>query len=81
MVVDVRDFVNGSVEARVVGSELVVKGSGVKDAKGQPKTFTKTFPLPSVTDLASITSCMSEDGFLLVSVPAEVRAVLCRYDR
>ncbi|CAL4100593.1 unnamed protein product [Meganyctiphanes norvegica] len=77
IVIDVQDFINdGEVNVKVVNdNELVVEGRVQKNDGGanSMKNFKKSFTLSPNTDLDSITSVVSADGVLAITVPKKVQ--------
>ncbi|XP_047473902.1 uncharacterized protein LOC125028556 [Penaeus chinensis] len=74
VVLDVHEFLGGDVTVKVVGEkELVVEGRVEKKAEGNScaalHSFRRRFSLPRLTDMAAITSAMSSDGVLTITVP------------
>jgi len=70
------DFMGGDVKVKVVGEkELVVEGRMEKE-EGKSSmcaySFRRRFSLPHLTDMAAVTSVMSSDGILTITVPRVV---------
>ncbi|XP_068209021.1 dentin sialophosphoprotein-like [Palaemon carinicauda] len=72
VVLDVRDFMNGDVKVKVLDeNELVVEGR-VEREEGNSiskKSFSRRFTFPGLVKADAISSAMSSDGVLTVSVP------------
>lgn len=70
---DVHDFVDGEVKARVEGErELVVEGrteTKTGDWDVSSNSFRRRFCLPSDIDLAAVSAVLSDDGILTVTAP------------
>ncbi|XP_050702181.1 serine-rich adhesin for platelets-like isoform X14 [Eriocheir sinensis] len=72
VVMDVRDFMAGDVKVKVVDEdEVVVEGSVEQRSGGSvsKKSFRRSFTFPGLVKAADITSTMSSDGVLTVTVP------------
>ncbi|XP_063603423.1 uncharacterized protein LOC134779295 isoform X2 [Penaeus indicus] len=74
VVLDVHEFLGGDVRVKAVGErELEVEGRVDKKEEGSPcvtsHTFRRRFFLPHRTDMTAITSAMSSDGVLTITVP------------
>ncbi|KAG7161076.1 uncharacterized protein LOC121875506 [Homarus americanus] len=72
VVMDVRDFVSGDVKVKVVDEdELVVEGSVEQRQEGSvsKKSFRRRFSFPGLVRPEAVTSTMSSDGVLTVTVP------------
>ncbi|ROT63593.1 heat shock protein 21 [Penaeus vannamei] len=74
VVLDVHEFLGGDVRVKVVGErELQVEGRVDRKEEGSPcvtsHTFRRRFSLPRLTDMTAITSAMSSDGVLTITVP------------
>ncbi|XP_050702163.1 microtubule-actin cross-linking factor 1, isoforms 6/7-like [Eriocheir sinensis] len=72
VVMDVRDFMAGDVKVKVVDEdEVVVEGSVGHRSGGSvsQKSFRRSFTFPGLVKAADITSTMSSDGVLTVTVP------------
>lgn len=72
VVLDVKDFVNGELEASVYGEkELVVEGRAERRSGTSITTlsFLRRFPLPENADTDAITVVMSSDGVLTAVTP------------
>ncbi|CAL4059836.1 unnamed protein product [Meganyctiphanes norvegica] len=73
IVIDVQDFMNdGEVNVKVVNEkELVVVGRKEKNFEGSTsmKNFKKQFTIPSNTELDSISTVVSADGVLVITIP------------
>ncbi|XP_042864839.1 uncharacterized protein LOC122248720 [Penaeus japonicus] len=74
VVLDVHEFLGGDVRVKAVGErELAVEGRVDRKEEGSScvtsHTFRRHFCLPSHTDMAAITSVMSSDGILTITVP------------
>ncbi|XP_063603419.1 uncharacterized protein LOC134779292 [Penaeus indicus] len=74
VVLDVHEFLGGDVTVKVVGEkELVVEGRVEKKEEGSScvalHSFRRRFSLPRLTNMAAITSAMSSDGVLTITVP------------
>ncbi|CAL4119827.1 unnamed protein product, partial [Meganyctiphanes norvegica] len=76
IVIDVQDFINdGEVSVKLVnGEDLVVEGKVEKKdgAEKSMKNFKKEFTLSPNAELDSITSFVSADGVLVITVPKKV---------
>ncbi|XP_042893942.1 uncharacterized protein LOC122267835 [Penaeus japonicus] len=73
IVLDMNDFMSGDVKVKVVGEkELVVEGRVEKEegsSSVSARSFRRRFSLPHLVDMAAITSVMSSDGILTITVP------------
>ncbi|XP_042855521.1 uncharacterized protein LOC122242304 isoform X2 [Penaeus japonicus] len=74
VVLDVHEFLAGDVKVKAVGErELAVEGRVDRKEEGSScvtsHTFRRRFCLPSHTDMTAITSVMSSDGILTITVP------------
>ncbi|XP_069981333.1 protein lethal(2)essential for life-like [Penaeus vannamei] len=73
IVLDMHDFMGGDVKVKVVGEkELVVEGRMEKEegrSSMSAHSFRRRFSLPHLTDMTAITSVMSSDGILTITVP------------
>ncbi|XP_063609825.1 uncharacterized protein LOC134783741 isoform X2 [Penaeus indicus] len=72
VVIDVRDFMNGDIKVKVVDdSELVIEGSVEKRQDGavSKNTFCRRFSFPGLLKEDTVSSSMSTDGVLTVTVP------------
>ncbi|XP_069981754.1 serine-rich adhesin for platelets [Penaeus vannamei] len=72
VVIDVRDFMDGDIKVKVVDdSELVIEGSVEKRQDGavSKKTFCRRFSFPGLLSEDAVSSSMSADGVLTVTVP------------
>ncbi|XP_047474764.1 uncharacterized protein LOC125029065 [Penaeus chinensis] len=73
IVLDMHDFMGGDVKVKVVGEkELVVEGRMEKEegsSSMSAQAFRRRFSLPHLTDMTAITSVMSSDGILTITVP------------
>ncbi|XP_042855524.1 uncharacterized protein LOC122242308 [Penaeus japonicus] len=64
IVLDVHDFMEGDIKVQVLDEEeLLIEG------QASSHTFRRTFTLPHQTDLDAITSFISLDGIMTVTVP------------
>lgn len=76
IVLDMHDFMGGDVKVKVVGEkELVVEGRMEKEegrSSMSAHSFRRRFSLPHLTDMTAITSVMSSDGILTITVPEVV---------
>ncbi|XP_063613732.1 uncharacterized protein LOC134786966 [Penaeus indicus] len=72
VVIDVRDFMDGDIKVKVVDdSELVIEGSVEKRQDGavSKSTFCRRFSFPDLLKEDTVSSSMSADGVLTVTVP------------
>ncbi|XP_047474319.1 uncharacterized protein LOC125028831 [Penaeus chinensis] len=72
VVIDVRDFMDGDIKVKVVDdSELVIEGSVEKrqDGSVSKSTFCRRFSFPGLLSEDTVSSSMSADGVLTVTVP------------
>nr|XP_045592116.1 uncharacterized protein LOC123754035 isoform X5 [Procambarus clarkii] len=72
VVLDVRDFLSGDVKVKMVDeNELVVEGSVEQRKEGSvsKKSFRRLFSFPGLVRPEAVTSTMSSDGVLTVTVP------------
>ncbi|XP_042240603.1 uncharacterized protein LOC121878438 [Homarus americanus] len=73
IVMDVHDFMDGEVKVKVVGETEVVVEARTKTNNGEfsrsCQSFRRRFSLPDLTEIESITSVISSDGILTVTVP------------
>ncbi|XP_042893945.1 uncharacterized protein LOC122267838 [Penaeus japonicus] len=73
IVLDMNDFMSGDVKVKVVGEkELVVEGRVEKEegsSSVSARSLRKCFSLPHLVDMTAITSVMSSDGILTITVP------------
>ncbi|XP_037777251.1 LOW QUALITY PROTEIN: uncharacterized protein LOC119574197 [Penaeus monodon] len=74
VVLDVHEFLGGDVRVKAVGErELEVEGRVDRKEEGSPcvtsHNFRRRFFLPRRTDMTAITSAMSSDGVLTITVP------------
>lgn len=79
--IDVRDFMDGDIKVKVVDdSELVIEGSVEKRRDGavSKKTFCRRFSFPGLLSEDAVSSSMSADGVLTVTVPKKVRDKSCQ---
>lgn len=79
--IDVRDFMDGDIKVKVVDdSELVIEGSVEKRRDGavSKKTFCRRFSFPGLLSEDAVSSSMSADGVLTVTVPKKVRGKSCQ---
>ncbi|KAK7067254.1 hypothetical protein SK128_020019 [Halocaridina rubra] len=79
VVLDVRDFLSGQIEAAVYDeSELVIEGKAerVSGTSITTLSFLRRFPLPENADTDAITVVMSVDGVLTVVTPWKGRSGL-----
>nr|XP_045592113.1 uncharacterized protein LOC123754035 isoform X2 [Procambarus clarkii] len=75
VVLDVRDFLSGDVKVKMVDeNELVVEGSVEQRKEGSvsKKRFRRLFSFPGLVRPEAVTSTMSSDGVLTVTVPKKV---------
>lgn len=78
-----RDFMDGDIKVKVVDdSELVIEGSVEKRRDGavSKKTFCRRFSFPGLLSEDAVSSSMSADGVLTVTVPKKVRGKSCQMD-
>ncbi|KAK7081771.1 hypothetical protein SK128_006750 [Halocaridina rubra] len=72
VVLDVKDFMNGDLQVKMVNeNELKVEGSievQIDDATSK-KSFSRTFRFPGPVNSEAVSSAMSSDGILKVTVP------------
>lgn len=72
VVLDVKDFINGDIEAAIYEEkELVIQGRAERQQGTQYTilSFLRRFPLPENVDTDAITVVMSSDGVLVVVTP------------
>ncbi|KAG0721980.1 Heat shock protein 22 [Chionoecetes opilio] len=72
VVMDVRDFMAGDVKVKVVDEDEVLVEGSVEQQNGgavSKKSFRRSFTFPGLVKAADITSTMSCDGVLTVTVP------------
>ncbi|XP_064079467.1 LOW QUALITY PROTEIN: uncharacterized protein LOC135196549 [Macrobrachium nipponense] len=72
VVLDVKDFINGEIEAAIYEEkELVIQGRAERQhgTKYTILSFLRRFPLPENVDTDAITVVMSSDGVLVVVTP------------
>ncbi|XP_037777726.1 LOW QUALITY PROTEIN: uncharacterized protein LOC119574521 [Penaeus monodon] len=72
VVIDVRDFMDGDIKVKVVDdSELVIEGNVEKRQDGavSKNTFCRRFSFPGLLSEDTVSSSMSADGVLTVTVP------------
>nr|XP_053643461.1 uncharacterized protein LOC128696305 [Cherax quadricarinatus] len=72
VVIDVRDFLSGDVKVKVVDeNEVVVEGSVEHTHQGSvsKKSFLRRFSFPGLVRPDAVTSTMSSDGVLTITVP------------
>ncbi|XP_037777753.1 uncharacterized protein LOC119574553 [Penaeus monodon] len=72
VVIDVRDFMDGDIKVKVVDdSELVIEGNVEKrqDDAVSKNTFCRRFSFPGLLSEDTVSSSMSADGVLTVTVP------------
>ncbi|XP_047474849.1 uncharacterized protein LOC125029107 [Penaeus chinensis] len=72
IVIDVQDFMDGDIKVKVVDdSELVIEGSVEKRQDGtvSKNTFCRRFSFPGLLSEDTVSSSMSADGVLTVTVP------------
>ncbi|XP_042864569.1 uncharacterized protein LOC122248548 [Penaeus japonicus] len=75
VVIDVRDFMDGDIKVKVVDdSELVIEGSVEKrqDGSVSKKTFCRRFSFPALLSEDTVSSSMSADGVLTVTLPKKI---------
>ena len=75
MVIDVRDFMKGDLKVKMVDeNELVVEGTTetTQDGSASKKSFHRRFTFPGLVSTETVTSSMSSDGVLTVTVPKKV---------
>ena len=72
---DVRDFKESDVTVKMVDeNELIIEGSVEKrqDNSVSKKSFHRRFTFPGLVSAETVTSSMSSDGVLTVTVPKKV---------
>ena len=75
MVIDVKDFTAGDLKVKVIDEDQVVVEGSVEQQNGgslSKKTFRRSFNFPGLVKAADITSTMSSDGILTITVPKKV---------
>ncbi|XP_042876733.1 uncharacterized protein LOC122256256 [Penaeus japonicus] len=75
VVIDVRDFMDGDIKVKVVDdNELVIEGSVEKrqDGSVSKKTFCRRFSFPALLSEDTVSSSMSADGVLTVTLPKKI---------
>ncbi|XP_068247511.1 serine-rich adhesin for platelets-like [Palaemon carinicauda] len=76
VVLDVRDFMNGDVKVKVLDeNELVVEGCVEKEEGNSisKKSFCRRLTFPGLVKADAVSSAMSSDGVLTVSVPKKTQ--------
>ena len=72
---DVREFMTGDVKVKVVDEDEVVVEGSVEQQNGgseSKQSFRRSFTFPGLVKDADITSTMSVDGILTITVPKKV---------
>ncbi|KAK8382844.1 hypothetical protein O3P69_011416 [Scylla paramamosain] len=72
VVIDVKDFTAGDLKVKVVDEDQVVVEGSVEQQNGgslSKKSFCRSFNFPGLVKAADITSTMSSDGILTITVP------------
>ena len=72
---DVKDFMSGDVKVKVVDEDEVVVEGSVEQKDGgslSKKSFRRSFTFPGLVKESDITSTMSSDGVLTITVPKKV---------
>lgn len=76
IVMDVHDFVKGDVNINLVGErEMVVEGSlntNEGDMAVSSSSFRRRFCIPKDSNIEAISSVMSADGILTITIPRKV---------
>ncbi|XP_045113788.1 uncharacterized protein LOC123506027 [Portunus trituberculatus] len=77
VVIDVKDFTAGDLKVKVIDEDQVVVEGSVEQQNGESlskKTFSRSFNFPGLVKAADITSTMSSDGILTITVPKKETA-------
>ncbi|XP_042240681.1 serine-rich adhesin for platelets-like [Homarus americanus] len=79
IVMDVHEFMDGEVKVKVVGETEVVVEGRMKTNNGEfslsCQSFRRRFSVPDLTDTKAITSVMSSDGILTITIPIAVSQI------